>query len=89
MKTLASMYKIGGWKLPSLQKCSLHTVYPHTLILKQRRTFFRTTIHITHPMHLAIGYYCLYYILLMLMGIDVVMFQLQTNQNLHKFTQSL
>lgn len=54
------MYKIGGWKLPSLQKCPLHTIYPHTLILKQRRTFFRTTIHITHPMHLAIGYYCFY-----------------------------
>lgn len=43
MKTLASMYKIGGWKLPSLQKClkNVHYIqaYPHTLILKQGKPF--------------------------------------------------
>jgi hypothetical protein len=43
MKTLASMYKIGGWKLPSLQNCLKYVnyipSYPHTLILKQGKTF--------------------------------------------------
>ncbi len=32
--------------------------YTHTLILKQGRHFFRTTIHITRPMHVTICYYC-------------------------------
>lgn len=56
----------------------------HTLIVIQRKTFNRTTIHIAHPMCLMIGYYNLCPILCMLVHIDVTIFELETNYSCHK-----